>query len=503
MREPQAPETGSPEHIIVSRPSDVSHSLKVVHRIPTATPSVGGPSARRQYERLYLKMALTDCVSVVLALMLGYELRFGFRGPSVEFLLSLAISPFLVMGIFSAFRLYSVHLFTSAEEVRRVLLAVSVTVTGLVTLSFWSNLPFSRVWIGLSWLFCVLFTLLSRRLWHSYVRRARRRGRLAFPTLIVGTNAEAIRLAHVMSSADFGFFPLGFVSAGHAKAQNNGLPVLGHIRDLRRLIQETAAECVFVASSAVRVEHMGEVSKTVRLEGGEVRVTANLPEVLSSRLAVQPVGGVMALSLKPVRLTGPQAIAKRAFDLVVSGTTLLVTMPLFAVIALAIRLSSPGPVFYRQERAGQQGRPFDLLKFRTMVVGAEAMLETLRGRNQATGPMFKMRDDPRITSVGRWLRRWSLDELPQLVNVLKGDMSLVGPRPPLPEEVRAYKAWQVDRLEVRPGITGLWQVSGRSDLSFDECVRLDLFYIENWSLAYDLFILAKTFPAVLSSRGAY
>jgi lipopolysaccharide/colanic/teichoic acid biosynthesis glycosyltransferase len=143
------------------------------------------------------------------------------------------------------------------------------------------------------------------------------------------------------------------------------------------------------------------------------------------------------------------------------------------------------------------------LKFRTMVVGAEAMLETLRGRNQATGPMFKMRDDPRITPVGRWLRRWSLDELPQLVNVLKGDMSLVGPRPPLPEEVRAYKAWQVDRLEVRPGITGLWQVSGRSDLSFDECVRLDLFYIENWSLAYDLFILAKTFPAVVLSRGAY
>ena len=152
---------------------------------------------------------------------------------------------------------------------------------------------------------------------------------------------------------------------------------------------------------------------------------------------------------------------------------------------------------------GQHGRPFTLLKFRTMVHGADQMVDLLRERNEADGPLFKLRDDPRVTRVGRWLRRWSLDELPQLLNVLKGDMSLVGPRPPLPDEVRQYEEWHFDRLQVRPGITGLWQIKGRSDVSFNEYVTLDLFYIENWSLAYDLYIVLHTLRAVFSRRGAY
>ena len=159
-------------------------------------------------------------------------------------------------------------------------------------------------------------------------------------------------------------------------------------------------------------------------------------------------------------------------------------------------------MFFRQRRVGHRGRPFTILKFRTMRVGADEMLQELRALNEADGPLFKLRDDPRVTRVGRWLRRWSLDELPQILNVIRGDMSLVGPRPPLPEEVREYEEWQFDRLEVPPGITGLWQISGRSDLSFEEYVRLDLFYIENWSLAYDFFIVAKTIPhAPVHARG--
>jgi lipopolysaccharide/colanic/teichoic acid biosynthesis glycosyltransferase len=177
--------------------------------------------------------------------------------------------------------------------------------------------------------------------------------------------------------------------------------------------------------------------------------------------------------------------------------------PLLAVIAVAVRLDSAGPVLFRQERVGLHRRRFRLLKFRTMVVGAEAMLADLVVHNEADGPLFKMRNDPRVTRVGRCLRRYSLDELPQLWNVLMGEMSLVGPRPPLPKEVEAFEDWQLDRFEVRPGITGLWQVSGRSELLFDEYVRLDLFYIENWSLAYDLFIVAKTIPMLLAARGAY
>jgi exopolysaccharide biosynthesis polyprenyl glycosylphosphotransferase len=211
----------------------------------------------------------------------------------------------------------------------------------------------------------------------------------------------------------------------------------------------------------------------------------------------------MTLSVNVPQLTRFQAAAKRACDVLLSGLGLLLLAPFFAVVALAIKLTSRGPVIFRQERTGLRGRPFTLLKFRTMVADADQLLDTLREQNQADGPLFKLRHDPRVTRIGRILRRSSIDELPQLLNVLKGEMSLVGPRPPLASEVTLYEEWQLDRLEVRPGITGLWQVSGRSELSFEDYVRLDLFYVENWSIAYDLFILSKTVPLLVSARGAY
>jgi len=282
-----------------------------------------------------------------------------------------------------------------------------------------------------------------------------------------------------------------------------GVPVVGGLEDLRSLIRDTGAECVFVASSAVAATDMTPIAKAVRLSGVEVRITATLPEVLASRLSVQPLGGITALSLRPVRLSGSQVVAKFTFDIIMSGLMLLVLSPLLLLVALAIKLTSPGPVLFRQQRVGLRGRPFTMLKFRTMVRHADQMVDELRRAHGVDDVMFKLRRDPRVTRVGRVLRKFSIDELPQLFNVVKGDMSLVGPRPPLPEEVTKYEEWQFDRLEVPPGITGLWQVSGRADLSFDDCVRLDLFYIENWSLAYDLYILAKTVPVLLTSRGAY
>jgi exopolysaccharide biosynthesis polyprenyl glycosylphosphotransferase len=218
---------------------------------------------------------------------------------------------------------------------------------------------------------------------------------------------------------------------------------------------------------------------------------------------VQPLGGLTALSLQPVRLSGGQVVAKFTFDILLSSCLLLVLSPLLAVISIAVKVTSSGPVLYRQRRVGLRGRPFTMLKFRTMRAGAEADVPSLRAAHQVDDVMFKMKDDPRVTRVGRLLRRYSLDELPQLFNVVRGDMSLVGPRPALPEEVAKYEDWHLDRLEVPPGITGLWQISGRADLSFDECVQLDLFYIENWSLTYELFILGKTVAVLLSRRGAY
>jgi exopolysaccharide biosynthesis polyprenyl glycosylphosphotransferase len=282
-----------------------------------------------------------------------------------------------------------------------------------------------------------------------------------------------------------------------------GIPVLGTLAELGEILETSGAECVFVAASAVDADDMKSIARAVRLADVEVRITATLPEVLASRLTVQPLGGLTALSLQPVRLSGAQVIAKFTFDILLSGCLLLVLSPVLLAIAIAVKVTSPGPVLYRQVRIGLRGRPFTMLKFRTMRSGADRDVDTLRAEHRVHDVMFKMKDDPRVTRVGRFLRRFSLDELPQLFNVIRGDMSLVGPRPALPEEVAKYEDWHLDRLEVPPGITGLWQISGRADLSFDECVQLDLFYIENWSLTYELFILGKTIPVLLSQRGAY
>jgi exopolysaccharide biosynthesis polyprenyl glycosylphosphotransferase len=383
-------------------------------------------------------------------------------------------------------------------------LAVSLGIVGVMTLSFWSKADLSRFWVGLSWALALLFVLVVRRIWHVRIGRLRARGTLAFPTLIVGTNREAHHLTELMRDPWFGFRAVGLVRTSDDQAEAaGGLAAIGDVADLRELIRASGSECVFVASSAIAQEDMGPIAKAVRLEGVEVRVTATLPEVLASRLSVQPLGGVTALSLRPVRLSGTQLVAKFAFDIVVSSLLLLLLSPILLGIATAVRLTSPGPILFRQRRVGVRGRPFTMLKFRTMRKGADAEREELRTVHGVDGVMFKLREDPRVTPVGRFLRRLSLDELPQLLNVIKGDMSLVGPRPPLPEEVTRYADWHFDRLEVPPGITGLWQVSGRADLTFDDCVRLDLFYIENWSPAYDLYILAKTIPVLLSQRGAY
>jgi exopolysaccharide biosynthesis polyprenyl glycosylphosphotransferase len=466
------------------------------------TPVVVRESVRDAYRRLYRRIAVTDTVGVAIALLLADWAKFGFGVPARDFLLLLLSLPFVVLAVFATFHLYEAFRYTPAEEFRRILLAVSVGVAGLMVVSFWSKADLSRAWVGLSWIFALTITLIARRVWHLWIGRERARGLLAFPTIIVGTNDEARRLADAMDRPGFGFASIGMV-ATRSVADTDGLEVLGDLSELRDIIRRTGAECVFVASSSVTPDELKPVAKAVRLENVEVRITATLPEVLASRLTVQPLGGITALSLRPARLSGTQVVAKFAFDIVVSALLLVLLSPLLLFVAIAIKLTSPGPVLYTQRRVGLRGRPFTMLKFRTMRRDADKEVETLRQAHGVNDVMFKLKNDPRVTRIGRWLRTFSLDELPQLFNVIRGDMSLVGPRPPLPEEVTKYEDWHFDRLEAPPGITGLWQVSGRSDLPFDDCVRLDIFYIENWSLAYDLYILAKTVPVLLLKRGAY
>jgi exopolysaccharide biosynthesis polyprenyl glycosylphosphotransferase len=458
---------------------------------------------RRQYRSHYSWMAVTDTLAVFTALLLAYQLRFDQIVPPFDFWLLLLTIPLITPVVYLLMRLYRVHQYSTAEEFRRIIIAISLITTATVMISFWTKASFSRLWMLLSWVLGLALALLARRLWHWQVRRLRRTGKLMFRTLIVGANAEADQLAATMQAREYGFLPVGFVAGGMDALRPDDQQVIGPIDRLRELIRETKADCLFVASSAVTSDDVRQVMKARRLEDVEVRFTANLPTVLSSRLAPQTIGGVMTLSVNVLQLTRTQAAAKRACDIAISAAGLLLLSALLVGVALAIALTSRGPVIFRQDRIGLRGRPFTLLKFRTMVAGADLMLEKLRDQNEADGPLFKLRNDPRVTRIGRFLRRYSIDELPQLINVLKGEMSLVGPRPPLAEEVALYSDWQLDRLEVRPGITGLWQVSGRSDLPFEEYVQLDLFYVENWSIAYDLYILSKTIPILIASRGAY
>jgi exopolysaccharide biosynthesis polyprenyl glycosylphosphotransferase len=327
-------------------------------------------------------------------------------------------------------------------------------------------------------------------------------------TVIIGRNEEGLELARSLGEGSLGFDVVGMVSVNGERGP--GTPAtaeprdLGGLLELREVVLSERIECAFVASSAMRPDSMTGVLTSMRRMNVEVRVSANMPEILASRLSVQAVGKTLALSLQTTSLSGPQAFVKRAFDVVLSGLAIALTSPIWLISTAMIAVTSDGPVLYRQERIGRDGRRFTMFKFRTMVAGADRMLPEVEGMTKGNGPLFKLDRDPRLTAVGRLLRKVSIDELPQLLNVIKGDMSLVGPRP-MPAHFGRdhYEDWHLQRLEVLPGITGLWQVSGRSDLTFDECVRLDLFYIENWSVAYDLFILLKTVPAVLKGRGAY
>jgi exopolysaccharide biosynthesis polyprenyl glycosylphosphotransferase len=281
------------------------------------------------------------------------------------------------------------------------------------------------------------------------------------------------------------------------------LPVAG-LQDVLATAELTSADAVAVTSaSETASQYLRTLSWQLEGSGLELLVAPGLVEVAGPRLHIRPFDGLPLLSVEQPRFTGWRRVVKDGLDRSAALAALVLLLPVFGLIALAVRQSGPGPVFYRQERVGLGGARFTMLKFRSMVPGADQQVAGLSDGNDSDGLLFKMRADPRVTPVGRWLRRLSLDELPQLVNVLRGDMSLVGPRPPLPTEVARYDTSVSRRLLVKPGLTGLWQISGRSDLPWEEAVRLDLRYVENWSLAMDVSILWRTARAVVSASGAY
>ena len=459
-------------------------------------------SAQSQYRAIGYAMAATDALSLAAALAVAYQLPIDIPNPQAGLLLTAAIATPVWLAVFAGFGLYRIHHLSPAEEFRRIIASVSVGVTLAVLAVFWSKTTFPRLWLGMAWLLSVLFVLLTRRLWHAFLWKARSRGALSYRTAIVGVNDEATQISDTLQNPRYGFQPVGHVSANGIPAASRSLPVLGSLSDLSRLVETHRIECLFAASSDL-TEAQGKIlSRVASTNGLELRLSANMHSILTSRLSVQPVGDLLALSLSPVRLTGPQAFFKRTFDIVVSLGLGLVLLPVLVLIALAVKIDSRGPILFRQIRVTRGGKEFTVFKFRTM---AEDTDSRLRDRQvDPSVPFFKLeQDDPLVTRVGKLLRRTSLDELPQLFNVLMGDMSLVGPRPLPTGQVAANEEALAPRHAVRAGVTGWWQVHGRSDLSAEEALKMDLFYIENWSLSLDMFILLKTVGAIFARRGAF
>jgi len=294
---------------------------------------------------------------------------------------------------------------------------------------------------------------------------------------------------------------VGYVSLN--KRPHNGLRALGTMEDIPRVLSSERVQEVIIADPNFPQQRVVELVDQCHLRGVNLRVAPSTMEILMHQAEFVPGQTVPLFELKPPVFEGIDYALKRTFDLVVATLTVLVLSPLLLALALAVRLSSRGPVIYRSRRPGIGGAPFDCLKFRTMRTGAEQLQADLEEANEASGALFKIRQDPRMTRVGRFLRRYSLDELPQLINVLRGDMSLVGPRPLPMRDFERLEEWHKKRYLVMPGITGLWQVSGRADLNFDDLVRLDFLYLERWSVSLDLTILLKTIPAVIMRRGAF
>jgi exopolysaccharide biosynthesis polyprenyl glycosylphosphotransferase len=323
-------------------------------------------------------------------------------------------------------------------------------------------------------------------------------------TLIAGTNDEARALARTLMRRPWmGYRICGFVEVTRSGLEvMDGIPVLGTVDDITQISTAHKVRAVIIAGSAAGGATLQAIDSALPADVN-VRVSPGLPNLGAARVILEPIDGMALFSLRRHRFSRRQRVQKRCLDIVVTSIALVIGAPLMLAIALMVKLSSPGPVLFRQRRVGAQERDFTIFKFRTMVVNADAQRDGLLAHNEADGLLFKMRRDPRVTRVGRLLRRTSLDELPQLFNVLRGEMSLVGPRPALPEETTRYAELQRGRLRVKPGVTGLWQVNGRHDLAFEDYVRYDLFYVENWSLTMDLYILAKTIPALLTARGSY
>jgi exopolysaccharide biosynthesis polyprenyl glycosylphosphotransferase len=496
-------------------------------------PSVSAGERRRTRRKRTLPLGFLlalDALLINLTFIGAYYLRYHLQGGAnlVDNTIGFYVVPYrgylplelwITLGLLAILWLRGAYrLRATGSWVRHFSVIAGSATTGLVVLTLYEffltkapNLLFSssstapRGLIIYTWLGCILTLFLGRvtialALSFGY-RHGLRRARL----LVIGSGRLGkMMMQHIAATPRLGYHVIGFIDDQDPPLTHFGrFKALGTVQELDGIIRKYRVNEVLIALPSH--EHQ-QILTSVRLcerAGAEFKLIPDLYELSLSRIDMESIEGIPLIGIKSGGISAWEGRLKRAIDLVISSLILLLGAPLWLLVALAIKLDSSGPVFFKQRRVGKDGRQFLLYKFRSMRADADRDLARLRQMNEAGGPLFKIKADPRRTRIGKLIRRTSIDEIPQLLNVLRGEMSLVGPRPPLPSEVEEYDLWERGRLEVHPGLTGLWQVRGRSQLDFDEMVLLDLYYIENWSLRLDVQILLQTVPAVLFSRGAY
>jgi exopolysaccharide biosynthesis polyprenyl glycosylphosphotransferase len=448
-----------------------------------------------------------DAACALAAGLVGLDVRFSHSSAPLLYLVFTLALPLIWLTALSLAGAYDTRLVgVGSDEFRRVLNA-GVSLTGSVAVaSYLTKTDFARGYVVIALPFLTTLDLLARYSLRKRLHKLRRRGKCMRNVVAVGYEQVIADLAAALRrDSHHGLRVVAAcVVGGERSREIEGIPVSGDVDCVDTVVERFEADTVAVLAcpemSGIRLR---DLAWMLERTGTDLCVAPALLDVAGPRTSIRPVAGLPLIHMDHPEFTGLRRVFKSAFDRTSACLGLLVCMPVFVAAAVVVKLADGGPVFFRQVRVGRDGRLFKVYKFRTMVPDAEHRKAELVALNESDGVLFKIRRDPRVTAVGMRLRRWSLDELPQLINVVMGEMSLVGPRPPLPEEAALYAEHVRRRLVVKPGITGLWQVNGRSDLSWDEAVRLDLRYVENWSFALDVQILWKTMSAIARGSGAY
>ena len=460
-------------------------------------------------------VVLLDIVTIIVAFLGGYWVRYDLRwfldiaydAPLSAYLPFLILYVILTPLFFVVDGVYRTWPRSWMDQVYRITNATAkVTVLMLAITFVFRPRYYSRAMLIEVGLLTILLLALVRGAEGLAIAYLRRRGIGIKRVVIVGAGEIGRTVMRtIVARPDLGYRVVGFVDDNPEKGYTDigRFKALGPLDNLPAVLDEEQPDEVIITLPWMYHRKIMGIVRECERRRVRPRIVPDLFQMSLTQVNVEDLGGVPLIGVRAVAISKGALLVKRLIDVTVAVVGLVLCAPLFLLIALAIRLDSPGPIIFRQTRVGLRGRHFEMYKFRSMHVGAEEQQDMLADLNEADGPIFKIRDDPRLTRVGRILRRLSLDELPQLVNVLRGEMSLVGPRPPIPAEVEKYQEWHKKRLEAPPGMTGLWQVSGRSRLSFDEMVLLDIYYIENWSLWLDFKILMRTIPKVLLGEGAY